>query len=492
LALATGEWLLFLNPDCLVRPETLTAMIDELSRRPSAGMAGCLIRNTDGSADPACARLLPTPGRLFRQWIGIAAHDSMADAPEAISGAFMLVRRSALAQVGSFDAGYFMHWEDLDLCLRFRNAGFGILYVPHVEVMHARGRSSRRRPYRVEWWKHAGMLRYLGKHYLQRWRLPLLLPLSLLVVARYLARIVRLAPPSTPTLPAQWTEDGRSEIWVFGATSIVGRTLLPRLLAAGYRVRAFCSNPIAHGQADSPHLTWHALDLNRSDRLPAGRPQALIHLAPLTLLPPWVSQLAAAGVRRVVAFGTTSRYTKLTSTDPDERQLARDFADSETMVADACAASGVQWAILRPTMIYCLGHDGNVSKLAGLIRRFGFFLLPGRGSGKRQPVHADDLAKACLQIFARPDAWNRSYDLSGGEVLSYRAMVEAIFRKLNRPARIVSVPRFIWRPALSVLRIWPGYRPFNAQMARRVDVDMCFDHRDATEAFGFAPRPFLP
>jgi uncharacterized protein YbjT (DUF2867 family) len=143
-------------------------------------------------------------------------------------------------------------------------------------------------------------------------------------------------------------------------------------------------------------------------------------------------------------------------------------------------------------MVYRLGQDANISLLYRLIGLFGFLPLPGRGLGRRQPVHADDLAKACLQLLVCPEAWNRSYDLSGGETLTYRAMVEALFRRLERPARIVSVPAFLWRPMLAMLRLWPAYRHFNVEMVRRVDVDMCFDHDDASRMFGFAPRPFEP
>jgi GT2 family glycosyltransferase/nucleoside-diphosphate-sugar epimerase len=501
LAHATGDFVLFLNPDCLVAPDTLERLQAAMAAHPGTGMAGCLIRNPDGSEEPSDRRPLPTPAGLLRQMLGLerARLDPLPATPvpvPAISGALMLVRREALAQVGSFDTGYFMHWEDLDLCRRFGDAGWSILFVPDAAVLHFKGRSSRRQPLRVEWHKHAGLIRYFRKFHFSGPALPLLAPVALAVVLRFLARALaqRLRPPVPAVADAQSalpsTED---EVWVFGASSLVGRCLLPRLVAAGHRVRAFCTDPAGLGAADSPRLTWHAQHLGGPPVLPAGgRPRTLIHLAPLMLLPAWVESLAAAGLTRLIAFGSTSRYTKLQSDDPAERRLAADLAAAEEAVAVTCGRHGVRWTLFRPTMIYCLGHERNVTLLAGFIRRFRFFPMPGEGRGLRQPVHADDLARACVARLASAEGWDRAYDLSGGQILSYREMVAAIFRRLDLPVRIVTPPDWFWRLALALARRVPAYRGINLQMLARVDQDMCFDHGDAAKAFGYSPRDFRP
>jgi GT2 family glycosyltransferase/nucleoside-diphosphate-sugar epimerase len=501
LARARGDYVLFLNPDCLVAPDTVAQLVKALVADAGAGMAGCLIRNPDGSEEPSDRRRLPTPGGLLRQMLGLERppREPLPAAPvrvPAISGALMLVRRAALVQVGSFDTGYFMHWEDLDLCRRFGDAGWSILFVPGVAVLHFKGRSSRRRPLRVEWHKHAGLIRYFRRFHFSGFSLPLLAPVASAVVLRFLARALvqglrRPAPAVADVQPAQ--PPGDDEVWVFGASSLVGRCLLPRLVAAGYRVRAFCTDPAAFGAADSPRLTWHGQRLGGPPALPAGgRPRTLIHLAPLMLLPAWIEVLADAGLTRLIAFGSTSRYTKRNSADPGERRLAADLAAAEDALAAACGRRGVGWTLFRPTMIYCLGHERNVTLLAGFIRHFRFFPMPGAGRGLRQPVHADDLARACLARLASPEGWDRAYDLSGGQVLSYRAMVAAIFERLGLPVRIVTPPAWCWRAGLALARLVPAYRGINLQMLARVDEDMCFDHGEAARAFGYAPRGFQP
>lgn len=498
LELARGDRILFLNPDCLLAADTIARLLDVLDRHTSAGMVGCLIRNPDGSEQAGCRRQLPTPGSLFGQLLGrraavAAPLPAGPVAVEAISGAFMLVRREVLRTVGSFDEGYFMHWEDLDLCLRIRRAGHDILFVPDVEIVHFKGRSSRRHPLRVEWYKHVGLMRYFRKFHFAAWPSPLFGLVAVAIALRFLVQAPRcLRSAADDGGGAIAAADGRAEIWVFGASSLVGRCLLPRLVASGYRVRAFSTDPAAAGACASPHLTWHEHDIRDLSALPSGRPDVLINLAPVPLLPPWVKPLAEAGLKRLIAFSSTSRFTKKDSARPAERQLAAALAAAEDAVAAECGRQGVAWAIFRPTLIYHLGHDRNITLLAGFIRRFGFFPLPGQGRGLRQPVHADDLARACLALLDRRQGWNQAYDLSGGETLSYRAMVETLFRRLGRSPRIVTPPLGAWRALLALARCLPAYRGLHMEMIVRADMDMCFDHEAAARQFGYAPRPFLP
>lgn len=192
--MARGEWLLFLNPDCLVRPDTIGRVRSVLGAHPDAGVAGCLLLNPDGTEQAGCRRETPTPGKAFVRAFGLgplARRLGLADTGvrdfvrrddplplqpvevEAISGAFMLVRRAALAKVGPLDEGYFLHCEDLDWCLRFRRAGYEVLFVPDAAVVHERGGSSRSRPVRVLWHKHRGMVRFYRKFFRDEYPRPL-------------------------------------------------------------------------------------------------------------------------------------------------------------------------------------------------------------------------------------------------------------------------------------------------------------------------------
>jgi nucleoside-diphosphate-sugar epimerase len=203
-----------------------------------------------------------------------------------------------------------------------------------------------------------------------------------------------------------------------------------------------------------------------------------------------LSDLVPRGLRRVVAFGSTSRFTKERSSDPRERALAARLAAAEAAVEDACAAASVPWTILRPTLIYGGGFDRNVSTIAAFVRRFGFFPVIDGGRGRRQPVHADDLAAASLALLDRAPAISRAYDLSGASTLSYREMVKTICHGLGCRPRIWDVPRPLVKAVLPLARVVPAFRHLSPAMADRMGEDLCFDHGAAARDFGYAPRPF--
>lgn len=180
---AMGDFLLFLNPDCELAPEAVSSLLDAACNHPSVGMVGGLLLNSDGSEQAGGRRSVPTPWRTFVRAFGLAnlaqryprlfsdyllhltpLPESVVEV-EAISGACMLVPRHALEQIGVMDTGYFMHCEDLDWCMRFRAAGFRILFQPSARVTHHKGRCSSARPFFVEWHKHRGMVRFYRKFF---------------------------------------------------------------------------------------------------------------------------------------------------------------------------------------------------------------------------------------------------------------------------------------------------------------------------------------
>lgn len=191
LPFIASEYILFLNPDCLIEPDTLSKMLEIISQQPDVAMAGCLICNADGTEQAGCRRYIPKPWssliQVFRLYKLFPTNPlfqdfNLASSPlpneatevEAISGSFMLVRLSAINHVGPFDPEYFLHCEDLDWCLRLTQAGYRILFVPNVVVIHIKGSCSINRPYFVEWHKHKGMLRFYRKFFLQQYPRPLL------------------------------------------------------------------------------------------------------------------------------------------------------------------------------------------------------------------------------------------------------------------------------------------------------------------------------
>ena len=178
-AAASGRYLLFINPDCRMPEGALARLVAVLEANPDVGMVGPLVLNSDGSEQRGCRRYLPDPKRALMRVLGlhrpnaegkVAGFDltgtPLPEKPtpvEAISGACLLIRRELFERLGGWDEGYFLHCEDLDLCMRVKRVGATVLFVPDVSVSHVQGASSRGRPLFVLWHKHRGMWRYYSK-----------------------------------------------------------------------------------------------------------------------------------------------------------------------------------------------------------------------------------------------------------------------------------------------------------------------------------------
>ena len=266
---------------------------------------------------------------------------------------------------------------------------------------------------------------------------------------------------------------------VLGASSLIGRFApahLPDAIGVG------------RGTPAPGYLCWQRADLAETPLfLPAA---TAISLAPLWLLPPALPALLDGGLRRLVAVSSTSRWTKAASSVASERGVARRLAEAEDAVADACARAGVAWTVLRPTLVYAEGRDRNVTRLAGLARRWGVLPLAGPGAGRRQPVHADDLAAALPAVLAAQATAGRAYDLPGGETLTYAHMCRRVLEGLGRTPRLLHVPPPLWRAGLALASpLLPGA---TAAMGERMAEDLVFDPRPAERDFGWRPRAFRP
>ena len=184
LAIRRGRapYVLVLNPDTRLTPRALDRMLEVLEANQSIGIAGCRLELEDGTFDHAARRSFPTPVGALGHFTGIGRRSNVpgrltqyrapsieSGAVDAVNGAFMLIRRHALDEVGLFDEGYWMYMEDLDLCFRFVQAGWPTWYEPSVSVLHVKaGSSGRYRSPRLNYAFHYGMYRFYRKFYAPR------------------------------------------------------------------------------------------------------------------------------------------------------------------------------------------------------------------------------------------------------------------------------------------------------------------------------------
>jgi nucleoside-diphosphate-sugar epimerase len=280
-------------------------------------------------------------------------------------------------------------------------------------------------------------------------------------------------------------------VGLLGATSLTGECAIKELVAHDWRITAFSRRSIAN-ITPHPQITWRQFATIGAvkDRNEENEIHAWLCVAPIWVLPEHFDLLSAYNARRIVVLSSTSRFTKAASPDPHERRIAQQLIEGEARLETWAAAHGVKWIILRPTLIYGYGRDKNIAEIARFIRRFGFFPLLGPARGLRQPVHVEDVAVACYAALEAVNSPSRAYNLSGGETLTYRVMVERVFTAMNRPVRTFTVPLWLFRIATWGLKWLPGYRNWTTAMAERMNRDLNFDGSEAEQDLHFRPRPF--
>lgn len=160
IALAKGKYVLFLNPDTVVRPDTLSRCIPFMESHPSAGALGVKMFDGTGTFLKESKRGFPSPMVSFFKLVGLTGmfprspffaryylgHLSENDTHEVdvLSGAFMLVKRAALERTGGFDERFFMYAEDIDLSYRIQKAGYKNFYFADTSIIHYKGASTKK------------------------------------------------------------------------------------------------------------------------------------------------------------------------------------------------------------------------------------------------------------------------------------------------------------------------------------------------------------
>lgn len=275
-------------------------------------------------------------------------------------------------------------------------------------------------------------------------------------------------------------------IAILGATSLVGEVLLSQLEQT-YHILAFSRQ--RQTKRTSSSISWYTIDelFNYQETITLW-----ICVSPIWVLPEYFDVLQRCKAQKVVALSSTSRFTKTHSTDEQEQLIVKQLIKGETKLQNWGNNNDIGWTILRPTLIYGYGKDKNISEIARFIQRFGFFPVFGKANGLRQPIHADDVAHACIKALQRDTTSYKSYNISGGETLTYREMVKRIFNSMDKRPILISIPLSVFRLIISIMKLTPRYRKWSTSMAERMNQDLVFDHSDAQQSFDFSAKTFQP
>ena len=175
-AAVASEWVALINPDTVVPPGVLGQLIGVLQSEPSVAAVAPRLISSDGGSQPYSFGGEPTPWYLLRRQVarafGRTLHDWAAGRPRAVdwvSGACLVIRRTALEKVGALDERFFLYFEDVDWCRRCREAGWSIWFVPEVAVRHDSQANYRDRARRT--YNQASLAIYYDKYYRPFWSL---------------------------------------------------------------------------------------------------------------------------------------------------------------------------------------------------------------------------------------------------------------------------------------------------------------------------------
>ena len=166
-----SDYVLLLNPDTIVAEETLSGVLQFMDAHPEAGGAGVMMHNADGTLAPESRRALPTPWVSALKMLGFTKRYYMSHLPwdepgriDVISGAFCMLRRKAIDQVGLLDEDFFMYGEDIDLSYRLLKGGWQNWYLP-LDIIHYKGQSTQKSDFRYVHVFYQAMLIFFRKHY---------------------------------------------------------------------------------------------------------------------------------------------------------------------------------------------------------------------------------------------------------------------------------------------------------------------------------------
>lgn len=184
---SSGSYVLLLNSDTVVKNNCLSECIRHMGEHPEIGALGPRILLTDGTLDRACKRGFPTPEASLYYFLKLDKKHPMSpkygkynmtylselerNEVDSLVGAFMMVRRSVIDEVGMLDEDFFMYGEDIDWCYRIKAAGYQNIYFPKAEIIHYKGASSRKKRIKTLYEFHRAMLLFYKKHYIREYNI---------------------------------------------------------------------------------------------------------------------------------------------------------------------------------------------------------------------------------------------------------------------------------------------------------------------------------
>ncbi len=274
------------------------------------------------------------------------------------------------------------------------------------------------------------------------------------------------------------------KVLVTGGTGFTGSRVVPLLFQNGFEVRCLTRPSSDRAPLSTLTVEWVTGDLSDAESLTSAMHgvDALVNIASLgfghadTIL----GSMKEAGVKRGIFVSTTAIFTQLNAGSKSIRLAAE----------EAIHTSGLDYTILRPTMIYGSNRDRNMWRLIRLLRITPAMPIFGDGESLQQPIFVDDVAQAVLLALKTNDTIGRSYNIAGKEPLTYNQVIDTVAAALGKRVWKLHLP---YMPIVRLLQFTEriGLRlPIKAEQVLRLNEDKSFSYEEAKRDFGYRPRSF--
>ncbi|MEA2016798.1 MAG: NAD(P)H-binding protein [Actinomycetota bacterium] len=278
---------------------------------------------------------------------------------------------------------------------------------------------------------------------------------------------------------------------IIGATGFLGKPVLEKLLKKGFKARC-----LLRTSSDTSKLEEAAnkiggkfgfvtgtLQSPDSIITPLKKAEIAVYMVDLEytgLLKNFINAALRAGLKRVIFISSTTVLVPL------ESKVKTKKIASENLIKN----SGLDYTILRPSMIYGSKDDTNFSRMINFIKKRGFFITFGSGNNLIQPVYIEDVAAAVVSAIDNRKTFRQIYNIAGKEPLKYNDMLEIVRNKLNKQFKSIRVPPV---PGKFLISIYAGISKSPALTPAQIDrtgIDKIYSYRKASNDFDFSPIGF--
>ncbi|HNE02967.1 MAG TPA: NAD(P)H-binding protein [Anaerolineales bacterium] len=274
------------------------------------------------------------------------------------------------------------------------------------------------------------------------------------------------------------------KVLVTGATGFTGSRLVPLLLQNGYQVRVFVRPTSDRSPLSALTVEWATGDFANPETFTAAMHgvDALVNIASLGFghAESILKSMKEAGVRRGIFISTTAIFTQLNAVSKSIRLAAE----------EAIQTSGLDYTILRPTMIYGSKRDRNMWRLIRLLRITPIMPIFGDGESLQQPIFVDDVAQAVLLALKNDMTIGKSYNIAGKAPLSYNQVIDTVASALGKRVWKLHMPYMTIVRALQFTERMKLRLPIKAEQVLRLNENKAFSYEEAQKDFDFNSRSF--